>query len=503
MPPIIPTAGRARTITIGFPTPLFRPYYKVEITDKNGTTTTYQAGTSDRVITWTITGRINAIKQAIIVLTNNDGFWTNKFTGGETIAIYADYTNVLGSTSKVFDGRLDEYRFSLDMSGQIIIELSCRQKPELEDKSITASFTDADAGTAISTLITNNFSGIVDASTVGTLGVAITTDIDQQSGVSAITTICELAGLQWYVDEAGLLQVFVKGARINQTEKATLGTNVVAASGLGLDYKDVKNRVSVYGKSNENNSDVFFLATRQDTNSQNTLWIKDDVINDYNVDTNTEAISLANAGISTTPPRRGLIQCAGGLLTLQPGQVMNIQLPLMELQGQFPIGEYTHGWSSEGLNTSFSISEDRENLARLFQERIKKDEELRDIRNENSMRQSIVYRFIDNTDTSSTANTEVTEGTLRIISGFSTGNWTSITKQLSETVTSVELRVAGDDIDSCTYAVSLDGGVTFTALAPKTLTTGLSGQQLVVRVTLTSDTNNPLPILNAVSVMAK
>ena len=503
MPPVIPTAGRARTISIGFTPGIFRPYFKVEITDKNGTTTTYQAGLTDRVILAEIIGRVNAIKEATIVLPNNDGYWSNKFSGGESIKIYADYTGVLDSTSKRFDGRLDEYRFALDGNGQVLLELHCRQKPELQDKTVIATFTNVDAGTALQTLISDNFSGVITTTDVGTIGTTITTDIIQQTGVGAITSICELIDYQWHIDENGSLQVFAKGSRPNQTERAGMGTNVVGASSAGLDYKDVRNRVFVYGKTSETNSDVFYLATRQDAASQSRLWVKDEVVNDNNVDSNAQAATLALKKIRTVPERRGVIQCAGGLLTLQAGQSIDVQLPYMEMQGQFVVGEYRHSWSSSGLNTFVSVSTTQENVADLFQERIRKERELRDIRNQNSMLDSVVFKFEDSTDTSSLANLEISDNALRIVSGFSTGNWVSVTKQLPATASSVEVRVDGEDLDACTYGVSLDGGVTFTSATPKTVVTGLSGRQLVLRVTLNSDTNNPLPILNAVSAMAK
>jgi hypothetical protein len=299
------------------------------------------------------------------------------------------------------------------------------------------------------------------------------------------------------------MYAFARGTRDNTTEKAGYGTNVVAASNSGKDYKDVYNRVFVYGNTVEDSTDVYFFKSIPDVTSQTSLWTRDKVINDTNVKNNNEAANLAAVNIVTTPYRRGTIQCAGGLLTLQPGERIGIQLPYMELQGMFSVGEYFHSWNTSGMNTSLSVDTLVENIARLFQERVLNERNTRKSQNDNFMLESTIYSFADEGDTESHNNTMLSNSTLMMQPGFSTGIWTSVVLSLSNDCTTAEVRVNGSDLNASTFEVSLDNGQTWTIVPGNVPTAVGAGNIIKTRVTLNVDANNPEPKVWTLGVMTK
>lgn len=506
MPPLIPTAGRVLSggfsIAGGGVGGLYQPYYKIVLTDKNGVQTTYQNDANDRVISWEVLGRQNALKQAKIVLFNNDGKWSNKFAGGENVQVFADYTNTLGTPSLIFKGKIDQKYFDMQ-NGEITLMLTCRQTPQFEDKTILRSFTATDAGTAASTIISENYSGIVNTTNLTTIGTTVTLDFNHDTGSSAMNKIVDAIQYYWYIDESDNLNMPAPNSQVNTTERVGLGTNVIAVSQLGKDTKDIKNRAYVYGLSSQSNSDIYYLQTREDSASQTQFWIKDSVTSDTSIKNGDNAGNLATKSLVTTTLTKGQITIVGGLLTLQVGQLIDVQLPYMELQGKISVADFRHSWNNQGLNTTISISQTQDNLARLFRERIKVDNALRDIRNKNSMKISTFFDFTTGADTSSQTNTQLTGGTIQLTSGSSNGIWLCALKTLNATATSFELRVDGADIGTTTYQVSLDGGVTFATILPSVVTTSLSGKQLQVKITMVSDTNNVTPIIRALSVLTK
>lgn len=510
MPPISIRPFSTRTVTAGlFIVPAnYFPYHKVEVqvTNPDGTNSTItmeRGNNAIHLMSWEVNGRVNSLKHARVVLDNNDGFWANKFKGGETLTIYADYTNTLGNSERIFVGKIDEYRHSLNLESGFTTEITARQTPELEDKIVNRTFSDTDAGTAITTIISENFSGIVTTADVGTIGTNVTLEISNESGVRAITRILDQVGYHWHIREDTSLQVFSEGTRNNDTERAGVGVNITGADGLGRDFKDVKNRVLVYGSNVEDATNIFYLQTRDNTDSQTDLWQRDLVINDGNVDSTEHAAQLALAGIVTSPDRKGSIQCAGGLLTLQPGQSIAIEAPYMEFQGRSVVGAYKHTFDQNaGLNTYIHFSTVEENLASLFQERLAAEKGLRQIANPNNMTNATVFEFDTSADTNTLTNTAISNSAL-MLSGASTGRWISRTITLPKNATVAELRTEGDDLGVSTYEVSLDNGITYTTITTTSTVTLTAGKQLKIRVTLQTDNDNAVPRLNTLALLTK
>lgn len=506
-PSFIPTSGRSRSGGIFITPNIYTPYHKVEITwtgDLGASTTiTYIRGQNDKVLAWTVTGRINAVKQATIALDANDGFWVGKLKGGEAVKVYADYTGTLGASSLLFNGKLDEYRFNLNADTGFVLELHCRQIPQMEDETFIENYAAMLAEDIVSDILSTYYAGFVDVSLLPSTGQTISVNFNHVNGSQAISKVCESIGYKWYIQEDNKIVMFQAGTLTNSTEKVGLGTNAVSANSCGKDFKDVLNRVFVYGTTASNATNVYYLKTQEDETSQSALWIRDRVINDANVKSNDEATNLANAQLTISPPRRGVIQCAGGLLTLQAGQKISVQLPYMELQGWFIVGEFTHSWTTGGLNTYISLEELKENLARLFQERILAERGLRPNQNDNFMFNSATMDFTSDTFTDTFNNTQIVNNKLVLNTGYTTGTWTSISQSFPADVTSVELRIDGDDLGACTAQFSGDNGVTWTTVTLNTATSIASTNQVKMKVLFATSTEYPAPAINAVAIMAK
>ena len=137
----------------------------------------------------------------------------------------------------------------------------------------------------------------------------------------------------------------------------------------------------------------------------------------------------------------------------------------------------------------------------------KEDEALREVDNVYGMNFSIVMVFADLTEfTASTNFTNNDNGELILTTGETTGEGTSLTYEQDTEITQFVLKVKGQDLDSSTIEVSLNLGSTYTTATADTLYTKIgadTGSDVVVRITLTSDTENPNPKISTLAVLLK
>ena len=90
-------------------------------------------------------------------IANDNGRFLNKFSGGETVKIYADYTD---ATNLIFYGRADNAKYGLNSRDGFFIELEGRDFPELIDKSITGQESAATGEVGIAGILNEFFSDI-------------------------------------------------------------------------------------------------------------------------------------------------------------------------------------------------------------------------------------------------------------------------------------------------------------------------------------------------------
>ena len=115
------------------------------------------------------------------------------------------------------------------------------------------------------------------------------------------------------------------------------------------------------------------------------------------------------------------------------------------------------------MKTTVTIEKEPKSVYHVLKERIVTEQKLGETPNPNEMRYSWNFNFETNVGTHS--NTEITEGSLRNVTGVSNGVWTSPEESLSFLATTVELRAVGNLLPGTKWYVSSDGGAIWEDMA--------------------------------------
>ena len=469
------------------PLSIYTPCIKIEITFSGDSSAT---DVSDKLLTCSIKGQKNKLKSASVAFNNLEGYWVNKISGGELISIYIDYVD---GTTKRFYGKIDEKYFALTVNNGWEFTVTARQTPGFRDKKFSANYSSEQASTAIKDFIDTFYSGIVTYTNVPTITTTISLNFSNKTGPQALTEICAQISYSWYIDETNDVHLIVKDSVKNTSENIAYGVNVSACSKLGTNYKDIINRVTVYGKNI--GTDVFYLQTQNNTTSQDSLWIIDSVIRDETIVSNTEASEVANANMNTTSSNDGNISVAGGIPTVIAGELMRVSIPYTEVMDWVTIEAFTHTYSARGLNTSVNIHK-VESLGTIQEITNNDIASSYAGTNEYGMSEGIAMPFDDESYVESRSSTEITNGELKLTSGSSSGNMITIEQEANSSFTKASYSIDGENLDNCTVEISVNDGVSWTTLATIGATV-IAGSNYKFRVNLTQITADIKPIIRA------
>jgi hypothetical protein len=497
-----------RDTSIWFPGYIFIPTanyelsWKITITDDNDVV----HDVTSYVISLEIAKDICSISSASIVLSNPDGFFLNKFNGGEKIDIYMEYANVVNPTTKVFTGKLDSILFNLDGQGYTASIIS-RHIPELYDTKIVEQFTNALCSDAIKQIIDNNYAGLLTYNNVtATPDDRVTATYSHISGIEAIYDILKRTNLVMYIDTDNDLHTFEKGSVMNEDYDINYNSNLMSLSGYGKDHTKVLNRIWVYGKTEEN---IMFLDRKDDLSSQSNLWIKDEIINDSSLLSMEETTERAEVELDNKSTVENSCSVTTlGMPSVEPGQSIYLYVPYCGADEYHVIFSVNHRLDAEaGFTTLFNLESKPTDMTELFKQRIDVEQQLRAFENLNAMRAAYTITFEEVPEKVSHNNTEVVGGILQLISGPSTGICTSATVDVINDVTQCELRIkANDDQQLCTYEVSNDGGITWDLVEPgyENMHTFTSvGHLILFRVNMDNGGGTHNPKFEAISLLYK
>lgn len=474
------------------------PYRKVIITDGDDVAT----DVTDYVMSISVTLRAtDTLPYASIQLDNSNERYLDTFTSGDKIEIWMDYTD--GNTTKVFRGKLDNIGFSLDNSGYTV-SLDARCCPETADQLIVKTFNGKGASDAIKEIIDDYYSGVLTYTNVETDTTQITANYENVSGWSAIIEICKTADLDCFIDSDLDLNVFAENSKSNTDVSLAVGINVKSVGRYGLDFSSLKNKVTVYGKEDNN---IIYLWSENDETSQSTYWRKDEVFSDTNLINMELMEQKAEVLLSqrTKLPTKGSIN-ALGMELLNPGEKIECVIGGCGIHGSKRVQALTHNWNASGFTTNVDLEATSDSLAKLFKGIITSQQALKPYANLNDMKYGYTIQFNESPSICYHNDTKEVGGILQLKSGQATGIMTSKVLVLDSNVTQCEFRYYGNYPETLndTYEVSNDGGDTFMTVTAGTLRTfTTTGNDIVIKINMSTQGSTVNPIYEGICLLLK
>lgn len=491
----MPASTIRKTGTIYLVRDVYRPNVKVEITRSDGTVD----NVSSYILSLSITRAVNVgVDNFTMKLANPLGTHIGKWTGGETINIWLDFDD---ASTKQFNGIVEAPFFQFNTGGHVLSLEGRSSGWELLEVHATESYTNQDAADIADDLITNYATNVTYSSSP--TGVSIEEiDLEETPVFDGLKDVFERASHDFYIDTSSALQHFAENSVTNTTDMVVHGMNLLDCN-IGVDIREVKNRVRNYGAAAESSTDVIILATKENTSSQTTYGLREEISNNNNLRSYEAVEGEAETLLITSPTQHGDFRSIG-LPTIQPGQLLRISSPYDNVVGYYRIVEFTHTYNiGSGFITSGVVEKQRPVLEDKFKELFKFKQQNRTSKNPNKMKYTYLVKF-DGSESISHSNTEITNSTLKVVSGENTGEATIATYDTPEEFTDIELRIHSEDLGNSTIYISNDAGVTEkSANANEVVVFNDSGDKLRIRIAMNKDSLNPDPKIFTLGVMYK
>jgi len=467
---------------------------------------------ADRINITNRSTTIDSLSVCDVLLDNYKGKYNDEWEGGETVELYSDY---LEGTTKKYTGKLDNARPGMNSNGARIMRITSRAYPELQDMNYIGTFTEQAGDSVLKSIIDdiNTRAGYTiisyTSSSIQSASKTITQDFRELSYLSSLKLVIKILGYEARIDTDGVFYAFPQGSKINNDVTIMSGINVWSCPEFGKDRRIERNRIRVYGQEKEN---CLIGWMEKDDVSIDKTWIKEQPINDTSISTEAQAIerALAEKTEKATAENKGTVICLG-LSGLIPGYKIDANITYV-LDGKFIVKEWTDVYSISGFDSSVTLSEREISATSIIKQRERETEFLRTYQNPNGMDNWYHFTFNDDSQISTHSNTETSEGKLRLkTEDADAGITNSITFSLPYTPSSCELRVNGnDDNDLATYDITFDS-----SNYQNNINVGLKGEpgssvgienkgtNMILRINMKSDTQNPLPSISALTIGIK
>lgn len=451
--------------------PIYDALYKIEIVGSDGTA--YDI--TDIILEGEIVdGATDTIGNFNFTIDNSSQTYQNKFSGNEVLNFYCDYAKT--AATKRFRGRTEKVNYT-----ENTIKLTGRgESLKLLKLSVTKSSSDIET----SVILTELFQAYTSGFTYNNINVSsanVTINWYQKPMMECIQELCKMSGFDFYIDADLDVHYFESGSITNSTEGAVHTQNIFETGEFAYDQSQIANRVIVYGA---NIGDLPLIKTAEDLTSQTIYGIRELIINDSNITTETQAQERADyeLALAKDPPLVGDITCKG-LATLQPGEKIWISDPDNNLQpNTYKIVSYRHKFE-DFHETILTIEKEPQKIYHIIRDRISTEQKITEMPNPYEMKYS--WNFDFNTDSGTHSTTQIINGVLK--STASSGTWISSVKSLSSNATACELRAIGETISGTNFYVSSDNGVTWQTISLNTsLTLSPPGQNLKIKIILNS-----------------
>ena len=486
----ISAIGKRKPIpVVHFIPPSFSPIWKLEVV-----TDTETLDLTEILVDGSyLDGVTNTIGDFSFKIVDPDNTYSDKISEYDTLNVYIDYGTT--ATTLRFSGKIErksnQDEIYLNVSGRSIAMITA---------GINVTYSGVKARSVIlAEIIAQYFS-----TTVTTDIEADLTEMDanweETPFWSVVEEICTSGGRDAYISSSSVFNYFLKGSRKNTTEAVVEEHNLIETTDYAKDTQDIYTKVRVYGKKI---GGIPLIATSTSDTSQTSGISKEYKIDNSSVDSLDQATELADAVASDKkiPPTIGTITSLM-LPSILPGEQIKIANPINNIPPDYyQINSYRQSFG-DLPTTELIIQKSRVDLAAILKSNIKFKTNIPDNLNKNDMNFSQVIGF--DSDTGVHSDTEITEGSLRVVSGKSVGTWISNVINLDSDITQIEFRKTGENLTKL-YGVttsyiwfSLDGGTTWKIYTTDT-TEVPTGRDLKIRI----DLNSSDATVDAVAVLYK
>ncbi|MFA5132997.1 MAG: hypothetical protein WC444_06750 [Candidatus Paceibacterota bacterium] len=477
------------------PRSTYTPKLKVLVTLHSGTQVDLASSTSPHVLNISVTRKTlnRGFGTFTVDIDNTEGKWNSIITGGERIDIYADFTD---ATNQIFRGKIDAPFKSFDANNGYFMVLEGREAPEVQDRLIVESVTSQTVYVLLSSMVTNWFSSILTTTNMSTgMTTLIYRDYTWAKPAKIFSDALNKAGYYGYLDFDYDIHTFTQ--EINTAESVVIGQNLAAVNNYGEDLLERRNNIIMTGDKVESAGNFYYAKSKKDSTDIASFWQKDLLVNDNNLHSQ-EAIETdvsLKLGSSNVTDTKGTLTVLHGLPTLRPGQSIYCECPRCDISGLHIVQEFTHNISAANWVTTLSYERNGTELWDIISLRDDKiTGNIQASNNPNAITDAICYTFEESSSQFTHTNTQELNSTLMLDTGQSSGSATSITKYSDAVITGVELRIHGQDYNSCTFEFSVDNGSTWQGIGLNTLTVPtVEGIAIKIRFNLQSDTDNPTP----------
>jgi len=477
---------------IFIPQSRYRVTWKVEV---NGTDVT------EYVLALDVEHSIGRLATCNLTLSNPYGKWLNYWDGGETVVVHAEYGTGT-PTNKIFSGKIDNPYFTFGRDGYKMV-IEARQTPEVADKKIVTQFDSKNIADAIKAIIDDDYSSILTYNNVEATTETYTGNFQHTSGIDALNALAVAASMDLYIDTDNDVHLFVRDSNQKTDDYVAFNNNLKGVSKYGKDTSNIFNRVTVYGKEDQN---VILLKTEEDTASQSDLWVKDLIVSANSLETMTDVQEKTNVGLTngTNVEEDGSVTILG-MPTISPGDSVMMQIPFCGIEGYKNVRGFTHSINTSGFNTSLQITDTQDDVSEIFRERIDAEERLSVYSNLNDMRDSYTIFFNEDPAAVTLNNVEIVDKSVKLESGKSNGTCSASILNTDNLVTQCELRIITNfpNQELCIFEVSNDGGTTYEYISPGTLHTFSStGSRLTYRINFVGDATHD-PVFESMCLLYK
>ena len=416
-----------------------------------------------------------------------DETYANAWTGNEIFKYYKDYS--ADATTLRFRGRITK-------PSKRGLRLNVKGKSEgnkILQRKITYQASETETSVILQAILTASASEFTQ-NNINTSNTSLTVNWYEKPLNEAILELVNASGFDFYIDSALDAHYFEQGTVINTNEAIVHDYNLLEIEDFTPDLDLIKNRITVYGAVIDG---IQILHTESSTDPDygvsSAIGVREEVINDENVTTQTQAEERADFELSQRidPPEVGNVK--GMLLaTIQPGNAIRLSSP----QDKLPPGNYiTTGYKdiidtdNGETSTTVRVNKEPRTVSFVIRDRITAENEQKQA-SLNPDGLDFSFNFLFNNDSGIHDKTQITEGVLKLQAGESSGTWISQNKTLTSALNEAYLRLIGTLITGATVSISGDNGVNYQTMSNNskiTLSTA-KGNNIRIKVEITDST---------------
>jgi len=408
---------------------------------------------------------------------------------------YKDYAST--ATTIRFLGRIE--KISYRDNGLFVTGRS--ESLKLMAVTVTQQYDNQLCGVILKDLITKY--GNSEFTTVNVIDTTVTYTANwyQKPFWECVRELCDKGLCDAFVDADADMNYFLVNTRDNSVDGIVQEYNLIEVGDFADDVEQVFNRIIVYGAEVDG---VQVLYTADDTTSQTDYTVREEVINNNNITSYTQAEEYGEFILAARkdPPVVGDLTSVTLLATLKPGDRILTHSNTNNLNMAYrKILTYRDRYDDAGYVSVVTVNKNPQALPFVFRNIANvTDDAKKTSTNPSEMRFS--YSFTYDSDSGSHTSTEITEGVLKLESPAISGNWQSATRTLSGDITQAYLVINGSKVTGASVEVSGNNGISYDTISSKetiTVSAGVKGLQLKIKVSITDVETE----INSLSIMYK